>query len=117
MRHLKKFRKLQRKASHRKSLLNNLATELFRYGKITTTLAKTKELRRLADKLITLAKRGDLSARRQAIRYIKDKEVSRKLFDIIGPRFQERKGGYTRIIKTKRRIGDGAQLAVIELVE
>jgi len=92
-------------------------TELFRHGKIATTTAKSKELIGLADKLISKAKKGDLHARRQILAYLKDKEVGKKLFEIIAPRFQNRNGGYTRSLKVGKRIGDGAEIALIELVE
>ena len=94
-----------------------MATALFEYEKIQTTLPKSKELRRTAEKLITLAKRNDLHSRRLAARRIRDKEVLRKLFDNIAPRYTDRPGGYTRIIKLGTRFGDGASMAVIELVE
>ncbi|MEW6607953.1 MAG: 50S ribosomal protein L17 [bacterium] len=117
MRHLKKGRKLNRTISHKKALLNNLVTELFRHGKIATTSAKTKELTGLADKLISLTKIGDLHSRRQVLTYVKSKDVGKKLFEVIGPRFQNRNGGYTRILKVGKRIGDGAEMSLIELVE
>jgi large subunit ribosomal protein L17 len=117
MRHRKKGRQLGRTASHRAALLRNMATSLFLHGRISTTTEKAKELRPYAEKLITLAKRGDLHARRLAARKIADKEVLFKLFDSIGPRFAERPGGYTRILKTGHRQGDGADMALIELVE
>lgn len=117
MRHLKKGRKLNRTSSHKKALLNNLVTELFKQGMITTTTAKAKELVGLADKLISLAKRGDLHARRQVLSYVKNKNVGKKLFEIIAPRFQNRNGGYTRVLKIGRRIGDGAEMSLVELVE
>lgn len=117
MRHRKKGRQLSRTASHREALLRNMATSLFRHGRITTTTAKAKELRPFAERLITLAKRGDLHARRQAGRKIQDGDVLFTLFDAIGPRFAERPGGYTRILKTGHRQGDGAEMAFIELVD
>lgn len=98
-------------------MLNNILTELFRHGKIATTTAKSKELVGLADKLISLAKRGDLHARRQVLSYVKNKDVGKKLFEIIAPRFQNRQGGYTRALKVGKRIGDGAEISVVELVE
>ncbi len=116
MRHRKKGRQLSRTASHRKALLRNMATSLFRHGRISTTTAKAKELRPYAEKLITLAKRGDLHAKRLAARKIADREVLVSLFDDIGPRFAERAGGYTRILKLGHRRGDGAEVAMIELV-
>jgi len=117
MRHRKAGRKLGRNASHRKALMSNLVSSLFRYERIQTTDAKAKELRRVADKLITLGKRGDLHARRLALRTIRDKDIVSKLFDEIAPRNAERPGGYTRVVKLHRRVGDNAPLAVIELVE
>lgn len=116
MRHRKKGRKLNRTTSHRKALLDNQAVALFRYEGIQTTLAKSKELKRVSEKLITLAKRGDLHARRQAARTVRDHEVLQKLFDDIGPRYMDRNGGYTRIVKLGTRLGDCAQMAFIELV-
>ena len=135
MRHRKRGRKLGRTTSHRKALFRNQATALFEHEQIRTTLPKCKELRRVAEKLITLAKRGDLPARRQAakmlygtnLRYTPkrgeeardlDKQaILRKLFDDIGPRYQDRSGGYTRIIRGELRKGDGAQMGYIQLVE
>jgi large subunit ribosomal protein L17 len=98
-------------------LLRNLLTSLFHYEKIVTTEAKAKELRKLADKVITLAKRGDLHARRQAAEVIQDEDVLKKLFDSIGSRYKDRNGGYTRLTKLEYRMGDGAPLAAIELAE
>ena len=117
MRHKRQGRKLGRTSAHRKAMLSNMAVALFQHEKIKTTLPKSKELRRTAEKLITLAKRGDLHARRMAARTIRDKEILKKLFDDIGPRFAERNGGYTRIVKTGTRFGDGAPMSVIELVD
>lgn len=117
MRHRKKGRSLSRTASHRRAVLRNLATALFRHGRIQTTTAKAKELRPFAERLITLAKRGDLHARRLAARRIHDRDVLGKLFDEIGPRFADRPGGYTRILKLGARRGDAAETALIELVE
>ena len=117
MRHKRKGRKLGRTSSHRKAMLANMAIALFQHEKIKTTEPKSKELRRTAEKLITLAKRGDLHARRLAAKTVHDKEILQKLFDDIGPRYAERQGGYTRIIKLGMRFGDGAHMAVIELVE
>lgn len=117
MRHRKKGRQLGRTASHREALLRNLAVSLFLHGRINTTREKAKELRPFAERLITLAKRGDLHARRQAARKVKDPDVLFTLFDSIGPRFAERPGGYTRILKTGHRQGDGAEMALIELVD
>jgi large subunit ribosomal protein L17 len=117
MRHRSKGRQLSRTASHRSALLRNLAISLFQHGRISTTTAKAKELRPYAESLITLAKRGDLHARRLAARKIHDREVLTKLFDSIGPRFAERPGGYTRVLKTGHRQGDGAEMALVELVD
>jgi large subunit ribosomal protein L17 len=117
MRHLKQGRKLGRTTAHRKALLRNLATALFEHERITTTEAKAKELRRVADKLVTLGKRGDLHARRQALKVVRSSAVVRKLFDEIAPRFRQRQGGYTRVLRAGFRPGDAAEMAVIELVE
>ncbi len=116
MRHRAKNRQLSRTSSHRKALLSNLATSLFKHGGIVTTVAKAKELRPVAEKLITLARRGDLHARRLVERRIRDKQVSSTLFKEIGPRFAARPGGYTRIIRLGHRQGDGAETARIELL-
>lgn len=117
MRHRKKGRSLGRKPQHRTATLRNLATSLFRHERIRTTEAKAKELRPFAEKLVTLAKRGDLHSRRRARRHIEDREVLAKLFDDIGPRFEGRDGGYTRVLKLGARKGDGAEIALIELIE
>lgn len=116
MRHRKKGRSLSRSPSHRRALLRNMATSLFRHERITTTTARAKELRPYAERLITLARRGDLHARRLAARRIADREILGKLFDDIGPRYAERPGGYTRILKLGNRQGDAADMALIELV-
>jgi large subunit ribosomal protein L17 len=116
MRHRVKGRQLSRTASHRKALLANLATSLFRHDRIETTEAKAKELRPYAERLITLARRGDLHARRLVERKIKDREVSHRLFAELGKRFAARPGGYTRIVKLGHRPGDGADVARIELL-
>ncbi len=117
MRHRKKGRKLSRTASHRKATLRNLATSLIQHERIETTTAKAKELRPYAERLITLAKRGDLHARRLAGRKIADRAVLGRLFDDIGPRYAERPGGYTRILKLGSRRGDAAEMSLIELVD
>ncbi|MFN3476118.1 MAG: 50S ribosomal protein L17, partial [Candidatus Methylomirabilales bacterium] len=117
MRHRKAGRKLGRTTNHREALLRNLVTSLFLYEKIITTVAKAKELKRLAEKMITLAKQEDLHARRQASKVIEDENVLKKLFEEIGGRYKDRSGGYTRITKLDYRMGDGAPLAAIELVE
>lgn len=117
MRHAKKGRALGRTSEHKKALLRNMASSLFRHGRIETTEAKAKELRPFAEKLITLAKRGDLHSKRRAARDIQDRDVLVRLFDQIGPSVAERAGGYTRILKTGFRAGDGAEKALIELVD
>jgi len=116
MRHRAKGRQLSRTSSHRRALLNNMATSLFEHGRVITTEAKAKELRPFAEKLITLARRGDLHARRLVERKIKDRETLSRLFSEIGPRFAARPGGYTRILKLGHRQGDGADVARIELL-
>jgi len=116
MRHLKSGRQLSRNSSHRWALMRNLITALLREEKIQTTDPKAKELRRWVERVITLGKRGDLHARRQVLSIVYDKTVVKKLFDSIGPRFKDRPGGYTRIIKLGVRHGDSAQMALIELV-
>ena len=117
MRHRKQGRKLNKTASHRKAMFANIAASLIEHEQIVTTLPKAKEMRRVFDKLITLGKRGDLHARRQAISRIRDVEQVKKLFDILGPRYQERNGGYTRVMKAGYRYGDNAAMAVLELVD
>jgi len=116
MRHRAKNRQLSRTSSHRKAMLSNMATSLFQHGKVVTTVAKAKELRPVAEKLITLARRGDLHARRIVERRIRDKAVSTALFKEIGPRFAARPGGYTRIIRLGHRAGDAADTARLELL-
>ena len=110
------YRKLGRDSSARKALFRGMLTSFFQYDRIETTEAKAKELRGLADQMITLAKRGDLHARRQVLAYLVDEEVVKKLFDEIAPKYAERQGGYTRVIKTGLRKGDAAPLALIVLV-
>lgn len=117
MRHLKSGKKLGMTSAHRRAVFRNLVTSLMRYEKIETTLAKAKELRRIADRMVTLGKRGTLSDRRRAAGYVKDKTIVKKIFDAIAKRYTERKGGYTRIYKIGFRRGDAAKLAVIELVD
>jgi large subunit ribosomal protein L17 len=117
MRHQKGGRKLGRTSSHRKAMLRNMLASFFEKEKIETTTAKAKELRPLAEKMITLGKRGDLHARRKVLRLIPNKKIVRKLFNEIASRFETRLGGYTRIIRTGYRSGDRAPMAVIELVE
>jgi large subunit ribosomal protein L17 len=116
MRHRAKGRQLSRTSTHRRAMLNNMATSLFEHGRVVTTEAKAKELRPFAEKLITLARRGDLHARRLVQRKIKDRETLSRLFSEIGPRFAVRPGGYTRILKLGHREGDGADIARIELL-
>ncbi len=110
------YRKLGVKTAHRQSMLRNLVTDLFRYGRIQTTDCRAKEARKEAEKMITLAKRNDLHARRQALAYIKDEDVVTKLFDEIAPKYEERHGGYTRILKLGPRQGDVAESVFLELV-
>lgn len=117
MRHHKGVKKLNRNGSHRRSLLRNLAIALFRHERIETTVVKAKALRPFAERLITLAKRGDLHARRLAGRHVADQEILSKLFADLGPRFSERAGGYTRVLRTRVRRGDNATQALIELTE
>ncbi|SDG48497.1 LSU ribosomal protein L17P [Limimonas halophila] len=117
MRHAKKGRKLNRTSAHRQAMFANMAGSLFKHEQITTTLPKAKELRRVAEKLITLGKRGDLHARRLAASRLRDEAMTKKLFDTLGPRYQNRQGGYTRILKAGYRHGDMAPMAVIELVD
>ncbi len=117
MRHRAKHRQLSRTSEHRRALLSNMASSLFKHERIVTTVAKAKELRPVAEKLITLARRGDLHARRLVERRIRDKDVSSRLFKEIGPRFAARPGGYTRIIRLGHRVGDGAETARIELLQ
>jgi large subunit ribosomal protein L17 len=117
MRHRAKGRQLSRTSTHRRAMLNNMASSLFEHGRVVTTEAKAKELRPFAEKLITLARRGDLHARRLVERKIKNREVLGRLFSEIGPRFAARPGGYTRILTLGHRPGDGADVARIELLD
>jgi large subunit ribosomal protein L17 len=117
MRHRQTTPKLGRTHSHRNAMLRNMVTDLLRHGRVRTTEPKAKALRPLAERMITLGKRESLHARRQAARVIRDKDVVRKLFDELAPRYAERPGGYTRIIKLPARSGDAADMAMIELVE
>jgi len=110
------YRKLGRKTSHRNLMLRNLTTDVLRYGKITTTVTRAKETRRMVEKMITLGKRGDLSARRAALAYITDEEVVKNLFSEIAPKYAERNGGYTRITKRGERRGDSAPMSILELI-
>lgn len=117
MRHRHGVKKLNRNGSHRRALLRNLATALFRHERIETTGAKAVALRPFAERLITLAKRGDLHARRIAARHVQDNEILHKLFDDLGARFRTRPGGYTRILKLGTRRGDNGMMSLIELVD
>ena len=117
MRHRVAGRKLGRPTGHRVSMYRNLVTDLLRYEKLVTTEAKAKEVRGMADKIITLGKDGDLHARRQALAFVTDKKVVKKLFDELAPRYADRPGGYTRVVKLGPRLGDGAAMARLELVE
>lgn len=117
MRHRKDHRKLSRTAAHRKAVLRNLVTALFQFERIETTLAKAKEARRLAERLITFAKRGDLAARRHVARFVMRPAITAKLFTTIAPWYAERKGGYTRILKLGPRLGDAGETAYLELVK
>jgi large subunit ribosomal protein L17 len=117
MRHRKVSRKLGRDTEHHEAILRNMVTDLFKHGKVTTTLAKAKELRRVADKMITFAKKGDLASRRRALAFIRDKGVVKKLFNQLREKYLDRSGGYTRIIKIGPRRGDASIMAIVELVE
>jgi len=117
MRHKVAGRKLGRPTGHRKAMYRNLVTDLLSYEKLTTTEAKAKEVRGLAEKMITLGKEGGLQSRRQALSFIFGKKVTDKLFDELAPKYAERPGGYTRIIKLGPRLGDGAAMVQIELVK
>lgn len=117
MRHRNSRRKLNRTASHRKAMLANMTVSLLSHEQITTTLPKAKELRRVADKMITLGKRDNLHARRQAFAYLRDDGTVRKLFSTLAERYKERPGGYTRVLKAGHRYGDSAPMAIIELVD
>ena len=114
MRHLNQGRKLNRTGSHRRALFRNLVLSLIRHGRIKTTDAKAKELRHFADRMVTLGKQGDLNARRMAFAFMQSRDAVKKLFDEIAPRFKDRPGGYTRVIKFERRRGDAAPVSVIE---
>ncbi|MEN8198865.1 MAG: 50S ribosomal protein L17 [Thermodesulfobacteriota bacterium] len=116
MRHGKSGKKLGRTSSHKKAMVRNMVTSLFEHERIVTTTPKAKEVRKVADKMITLAKRGDLHAKRQAMSFIRSRDVVAKLFDEIGGQFADRNGGYTRIIQTGQRRGDAAPMAILELV-
>jgi large subunit ribosomal protein L17 len=117
MRHGKVHRKLNRTAEHRRAMFANMAAALIKHEQIVTTLPKAKDLRPIVEKLVTLGKRGGLHARRQAISELRDIAMVRKLFDVLGPRYKERQGGYTRVLKAGFRYGDSAPVAVIEFVD
>jgi large subunit ribosomal protein L17 len=117
MRHGKAHRKLNRTAEHRRAMFANMAAALIKHEQIVTTLPKAKDLRPIVEKLVTLGKRGDLNARRRAIAELRDIAMVRKLFDVLGPRYQDRNGGYTRVLKAGFRYGDSAPRAVIEFVD
>lgn len=116
MRHRNAHRKLSRNTSHRRALLRNLVTDFLDHGRLMTTLPKAKEIRPIAEKMITLGKRDNLHARRQVQAYVMRETTAKKVFDAIAPKFADRKGGYSRIIKLGNRKGDGADLAIIELL-
>jgi large subunit ribosomal protein L17 len=117
VRHHRSGKKLGRDSAHRKALYANLAASLIEHGRIKTTEAKAKAVRPIAEKMITLGRRGDLAARRQALAYLRSQEVVHKLFADVGPRFADRNGGYSRIVKLGQRAGDGAEMAYLELVD
>ncbi len=117
MRHRKLGRRFSRDPGHRQAMFQNLAASLIRHEQIVTTLPKAKDLKRVVEKFITLAKRGDLNSRRIAVARIRDEIAVKKLFDVIGPRYKDRSGGYTRVLKAGFRFGDSAPRAVIELVD
>ncbi len=116
MRHRKDHRKLGRSPSHRKAMLRNLVTSLLELEQVRTTEPKAKEVRRVAERMITLGKRGTLHARRQALRTIRTKEVAAKVFDTLSERYSDRAGGYTRVMKIGRRVGDNAEMAIVQLI-
>ena len=117
MNHGKAHRKFNRRSDHRRAMLANLAASLIKHEQIVTTLPKAKDLRPIVERLVTLGKRGDLHARRQAIAEMRDLPMVKKLFEVIGPRYKDRHGGYTRVLKAGFRYGDSAPVAVIELVD
>ena len=116
MRHRKDHRKLGRSPSHRKAMLRNLVTSLLEEEQVRTTTAKAKEVRRVAERMITLGKRGTLHARRHALRTIRSKQVAAKVFEALSDRYRNREGGYTRVMKTGRRVGDAAEMAIVQLI-
>jgi large subunit ribosomal protein L17 len=117
MRHAKTHRKFNRRSEHRRAMLANLAASLIKHEQLVTTLPKAKDLRPVVEKLVTLGKRGGLHARRQAIAQMRDIAMVKKLFEVIGPRYKDRNGGYTRVLKAGFRHGDSAPVAVIEFVD
>src|SRR5215204_7398784 len=117
MRHQRKGKKLGRDSAHRKALYSNLAGSLIEHGRIKTTAAKAKSVKPIAERMITLGRRGDLAARRQAVAYLRSKDVVRKLFADVAPRFADRPGGYSRIVKIGPRQGDAAEMVYLELVD
>ena len=117
MRHGKGYRKLNRTHEHRKAMLANMSASLIKHEQIVTTLPKAKELRPFVEKLVTLAKKGDLASRRRAVARTRDEAMAKKLFDVLGPRYEDRNGGYTRVLKAGFRYGDNAPMAVIEFVD
>ena len=117
MRHRMGARKLNRTSSHRKAMLSNMVVSLLTHEQIETTLPKAKELRRVADKMITLGKRGTLHTRRQAFSFLRDDQVVKKLFSVLGSRYKDRSGGYTRVLKAGYRYGDNAPMALVELID
>ena len=117
MRHGKAYRKFNRTAEHRKAMFANMAAALIKHEQIITTLPKAKDLRPVVEKLVTLGKRGDLHARRQAVAELRDQAMVKKLFEVLGPRYKDRNGGYTRVLKAGFRYGDNAPVAVIEFVD
>ena len=117
MKHRHAFRKLGRTSKHRRALLRNMVTSLIHHERITTTVHKAKELRRVADQMVTLGKKGDLAARRRANRYLRDERSLSKLFTVLAERYADRQGGYTRVLKSGNRYGDMAAMAIIEYVD
>jgi len=117
MRHKSKGRRFNRDSGHRQAMFSNMAASLIKHEQIVTTLPKAKDLRRVVEKYITLAKRGDLNSRRLAASRMRDEDMVKKLFDVLGPRYKDRNGGYTRVLKAGFRYGDSAPRAVIELVD
>lgn len=114
MRHLKAYRRLGMNASHRKAMMRNMVTSLIEHERIETTDTRAKEIRRLADRMVTLGKRGDMHSLRLSLKTVRTKTAAKKLFDELGPRFKEKQGGYTRIVKIGRRHGDNADMAILE---